>query len=115
MELPCILLLQEIGRVEFSAGGGAFLFAPFVVNCCKESFEAGPSFLLCEETFPGFAVVDKENGLVDELESDANDLFEAVGIVTTSGVVNAIFNPVEKGIQSVGLCHKDCGRQCRLR
>ena len=97
MELPCILLLQEIGRVEFSAGGGAFRFAPFVVNCCKESFEAGPSFLLCGETFPGFAVIDEETGLIDELEGDANDLFKAVGSVTGGGVVTAIFDPVEKG------------------
>ena len=97
MELPCILLLQEIGRVEFSAGGGAFRFAPFVVNCCKESFEAGPSFLLCGETFPGFSVVSKETGLVDKKESDADDLFEAVGNVTGGGIITAGFDPFEKG------------------
>ena len=84
--------------MEFSTVGGALRFATFVVSFCEESFEARPSFLLCEETFPGFAVVDKETSLVDELESDANDLFEAVRIVTTGGVVTAIFNPVEKGI-----------------
>ena len=40
---------------------------------------------------------DKETGLVDELESNANDLFETVGSVTNDGVVTAIFDPVEKG------------------
>ena len=83
--------------MEFSTGGGASRFSPFVVSCCEEIFEAGPIFLLCGETFPGFAVVDKEAGLVDELESDANDLFESVGIFTSGCVVTAIFDPVEKG------------------
>ena len=73
------------------------IFAPFVVSCCEESFEAGPSFLLCRETFPGFEVVNKDTGQVDKLESDANDLFEAVGSVTGGGVVTAIFDPGEKG------------------
>ena len=53
--------------------------------------------MLCGETFPGFVVVYKKTGLVDELESDANDLFEAVGSVTGGDVVTAIFDPVEKG------------------
>ena len=83
--------------MELSTGGGALRFAPFAVSCCQESFEAGPSFLLCGETFPGFAVVDKETGLVDDLESDANDLFKAVGSVTGGGIVTTIFSPVEKG------------------
>ena len=67
------------------------------MSCGKESFEDGPSFLLCGETFPVFAVVDKETGMVDNLESNANDLFEAVGSVTGSGIVTAIFDPVKKG------------------
>ena len=53
--------------------------------------------MLCGETFPGFAVVDKDTGLVDKLESDANDLFEDVVNVTGGGVVTAIFDPVKKG------------------
>ena len=83
MEFSCVFFLQEIGGVEFSAGGGAFIFSPFIVRCCEESFQAGPCFLLCGQTFSGFAVVYKETGLVDELESDADDLFEAVGSVTS--------------------------------
>ena len=83
--------------MEFGTGGGALIFAPLVVCSGEESFESGPSFLLCRETFPGFAVIDKETGLVDELEGDANDLFEDVGSVTGGGVVTAIFDPVEKG------------------
>ena len=47
IELSCVLFLQEIGGVEFSANGGALRFLPLVVGCCKESFEANPSFLLC--------------------------------------------------------------------
>ena len=94
--LRCILFLQEIGGVEFSTGGGALIFAPFIVSCGEESFEASPSFLLCGETFPGFAVVIKDTGLVYDLESNANDLFEAVRSVTGGGVVTAIFDPVEK-------------------
>ena len=65
-------------------------FAPLVVHSGKESFEAGPSFLLCRETFPGFAVIDKETGLIYDLEVDANELFEAVGSVTGGDVVYAI-------------------------
>ena len=83
--------------MEFSAGGGALQFAPFVVSCCEESFEAGPSFLLCGQTFPGVAVVYKETGLVDEPESDADDLFEAVESVAGGGIITAFFDPVEKG------------------
>ena len=60
IDLRCILFLQEIGGVEFSTGIGALRFAPFVVSCGEESFEACPSFLLCGETFSGFAVIDKE-------------------------------------------------------
>ena len=73
------------------------IFAPLVFPSGEESFESGTRFLLCRETFTSFAVVNKENGLIDELEGDANDLFEAVGSVTGGGVVAAIFDPVEKG------------------
>ena len=72
-------------------------FAPFVVSCCEEIFEANPSFLLCEQTFPGFAVVYKEPGLVDKLKSDTDDLFKAVGSVAGGGVIAAVFNPVKEG------------------
>ena len=40
---------------------------PLVVPSGEESFETGPSFLLCRETFPGFAFIDEETGLKDEL------------------------------------------------
>ena len=83
--------------MEFSTGGGALRFAPFVVSCCEESFEAGPSFLLCGQTFPCFAVVYKEIGLVDDLESDADDLLQAVGSVAGGRIITAVFDPVEKG------------------
>ena len=90
-------MAYEIAGMEFSAGGGALRFAPFVVSCCKESFEANPSFLLSGQTFPGFAVVYKEDGLLDELESDTDDLFEAVGSVAAGGVITTVFDPVEEG------------------
>ena len=80
--------------MEFGTGGGALRFAPLVVRSGKESFEAGPIFLLCRETFPGFVVIYKDTDLIDELEGDANDLFEAVGSVTIGGIVTAIFDPV---------------------
>ena len=67
------------------------------MRCCKESFGANPSFLLCGQTFPGFAVVDKEAGLVDELKCDTDDFFEDVGSVAGVGVITAVFNPVEEG------------------
>ena len=67
IELRCILSLQESGGVEFGTGDGALIFAPLVVRSGEEIFEAGTSFLLCGETFPGFAVVNKETGLVDDL------------------------------------------------
>ena len=60
-------------------------------------FEAGPSSLLCEQTFPGFEIVYKETGLLDELESNADDLFEAVGSVSGDGVITTVFYPVKKG------------------
>ena len=83
--------------MKFGTGGGALRFAPLVVRSGEESFEAGPSFLLCRETFPGFAVIDEETSLIDDLEGDSNDLFEDVGSVTSGGVVTTIFDPVEKG------------------
>ena len=52
--------------------------------------------LLYGQTFPGFAVVYKETGLVDDLEIDANDLLKAVGSVTGGGAITAVFEPVEK-------------------
>ena len=73
-------------------------FAPLVVHSGKESFEAGPSFLLCRDTFPGFSVVDEETILINKLEGNANYLFKAVDSVTSGGVVTAIFDPVEKGL-----------------
>ena len=83
--------------MEFSSGGGALRFTPFVVSCCGESFEANPSFLLSGKTFPGFAVVYKETCMVEELKIDTNDLFEAVGSVAGGGVITAVFDPVEEG------------------
>ena len=76
-------------------------FAPLVVRSGEEIFEGGPHFLLCRETFSGFAVVDKETSLIDDLEGDANDLFEAVRSVTGVGVVTTIFDPVEKGFNQL--------------
>ena len=73
-------------------------FAPFVGSCCEESFEANPSFLLCGQTFTGFAVVYKETGMVDDPKSDTNDLFEAVGSVAGGSIITAVFDPVEEGL-----------------
>ena len=53
--------------------------------------------MLCGKTFPGFAVVYKEIGLIDDLKSDTNDLFEAVGSVAGEGVITAVFDPVKEG------------------
>ena len=61
--------------MEFSAGGGALGFLPFIVCSGEEIFEGNPSFLLNGQTFPGFAVVYKKAGLVYKLEGDANELF----------------------------------------
>ena len=69
---------------------------------------------MCRETFPGFAVIDEETGLINDLEGYSNDFFEDVGSVTGGGVVTAIFDPVQKWIQSVGLYCKGCGRQRRF-
>ena len=85
-----------IGGVEFGTGGGALRFAPLVVRSGEESFEAGQSFLLFSETFPGFAVINEETGLINEPEVDANYLFKVVGSVTGGGIFTAIFDPVEK-------------------
>ena len=51
---------------------------------------------MCSETFPGFAVIDEDTGMINELEDAADYLFEAVGSVTGGSVVTAIFDPVEK-------------------
>ena len=71
-------------------------FALLVVRSGEEISEAGPSFLLCRETFPCFAVINKEIGLINELEGDANYLFKDVGSVAGGGVVTTVFDPVEK-------------------
>ena len=47
--------------------------------------------------FPGFAVIYKESGLVDELKSDTNDLFKDVWIVAGNGVITIVFDPVKEG------------------
>ena len=52
--------------------------------------------MLCGQKFPVFAVVYKEIGLIDELKSDTNDLFEAVGSVAGEGVITAVFDPVKE-------------------
>ena len=72
VELRCSLFLQVIDGVKFGTGGGDLRFVPLVVRSGEESFETGPSFLLCGETFPGFAVIDKETGLINDMEGDAD-------------------------------------------
>ena len=89
--------MHMIGGVEFRTSGGDLIFTPLVMCSGKESFETGPSFLLCYEMFPGFAVIDKDTGLINEPGSDADYLIEAVGSVSGGGVATAIFDPVEKG------------------
>ena len=91
------MFLYVIGGVEFGTGIGALRFAPLVVRSGEESFETSPSFLLCSETVPGFAVIDEETCLINELEGDTDHLFEAAGGVAGSGVVTAIFDRFEKG------------------
>ena len=93
--LSCVFFLQEISGVEFSSGGGALRFAPSVVSCCEESFEVDPSFLLSGKIFLVFVVVYKDAGMVDELKSDTNDFFEAIGIVAVGSVITAVFDPVK--------------------
>ena len=83
--------------MEFSAGGGALRFMPFIVSCCKENFDTNPSFLLCGQTFTEFAVVYKETGLVDELKIDTNEFFEAVGSVAGGVLITSVFDSVEEG------------------
>ena len=89
--------MHVIGGVKFGTSGGALRFAPLVVCSGEESFETGPRFLLCSETFPGFAGIDKETSLINEMEVYSNHLFDSVGIVAGGGVVTAIFDPIEKG------------------
>ena len=50
-------------------------FAKWRRKFCSQS-----KFLLYSKTFTGFAVINKETVLIDELEGDANDLFEAAGL-----------------------------------
>ena len=90
-----------IGGVEFGAGGGALRSAPLVVRSGEESLETGPSLLVCSETFPGFVVIDEETSMINELEGDADYLFEAVGSVAGGGVVTAIFDLVEQGFNQL--------------
>ena len=66
------MFMHVIGGVELSTGGGALRFAPLVVCSGKEDFETSPIFLLCSETFPGFAVIDEETGLINEMEGDVD-------------------------------------------
>ena len=54
-------------------------------------------FWFCSETFPVFAVINKETGLINELEGDADYMFEAVGSVAAGRVVTTMFDPIEKG------------------
>ena len=61
--------------MKSSAGGGALGFLPFVVCSGKEGFEGRPNFLLSGQTFPGFSVINKKDGLVYNLEGNAKDLF----------------------------------------
>ena len=53
--------------------------------------------MLWSETFPNFAVINEETGLINKFEGDADDLFEAVRSVSSGGVVDAIFDLVKKG------------------
>ena len=74
-----------IDGVKFGTGGGDLRFVPLVVRSGEESFETGPIFLLYIEMFPGFTVINKDTGLINELEVDANYLFKDVGSVTDGG------------------------------
>ena len=79
-----------IVRVEFGASGGALRLSPLIVCSGEESLEAGPCFLLWSEMFPNFAIINKETGLINELEGDACDLFETLWSVADGGIVAAI-------------------------
>ena len=68
-------LLQDIGAVKFSAGGGALGLSSFVVCSGKDNFDVRPSFMLNRQTSPGFEFVFKKSGLVYKLEGDTEDLF----------------------------------------
>ena len=61
--------------MKFSAGGGALGFSSFVVCGGEEGFEDHSSFLLIGQTFLGFSVVNKNSGLVYNLEGCVKDLF----------------------------------------
>ena len=95
------MLLHVIGRVEFGAGGGALRLAPLIVRSGEESLEAGPSFLLFSETFPYFAVINEETGLINKLEGDSGYLFEAVRSVDSGKGFDRLVNIVRGAKDSV--------------
>ena len=66
-------------------------------SLCAVEKKVGPRFLLLSETFPNLAVITKETRVINKLEGDVNDLFEAVRNVAGGNVVNTIFALVEKG------------------
>ena len=84
------MLLHVICRVESGASGDALRLMPLVVRSGKESLEFGPHFLLWSEMFPNFAIINKETGLINELEGDAYDLFETLWSVADGSIVAAI-------------------------
>ena len=92
-----------IGRVEFGAGGGALRLATLVVRSGEESLEAGPSFLLCSETFPEFAVINEETGLINELEGNADYLgFDLLVNIVRGAKDSVVFLKIRRGDVGVG-------------
>ena len=68
--------------------------------------------MLCSETFPGSAFIDKNTSLINELEGDADYLFKAVGSVAGGGIVTAIFDPVEKGFDRLVNIVRGAKKKC---
>ena len=61
--------------MEFSAGGGALRFPPFVVSSDEENFEGSSIFLLCVgRCFQALQCI-KKIGMIDNLKGDTEDLF----------------------------------------
>ena len=86
-----------VGRLKNGTGCGRLRLSPFLVVSGEKFLEACQGLDVCWLALLELAVVIEETGLEQELKSNSKDLGRGVRRVSSGGVVNRIFYPINQG------------------
>ena len=91
--VDCVLLVDGgVGSLETGSSGRDLRLPPFLVGSSEEHFKIGPGFVSMVLAAPGFAVVDKETRLKNELVSNGDNLLGRVRRVASCCIFDGIFH-----------------------